>query len=122
MTSLSLLTNVSLYPNNFIQFQSQHKQQMLTFPRKIKIICSATEQPSQQQPQKKKKNVADSKKGVDPVGFLTKLGISHKAFAHFLRERYVCINKISEKKRKKKKRRLKIRRKCMVCLVDKRKC
>ncbi|XP_059443390.1 1,4-alpha-glucan-branching enzyme 3, chloroplastic/amyloplastic [Corylus avellana] len=95
MTSLSLLTNVSLYPNNFIQFQSQHRQQRLTFPRKIKIICSATEQPSQQHPQKKK-NVAESKKGVDPVGFLTKLGISHKAFAHFLRERHKALKDLQD--------------------------
>lgn len=87
MTSLSLLTNVSLFPNNFIQFQSQHRQQRLAFPRKIKIICSATEQPPQQHP-KKKKNVTESGKGYDPVGFVTKLGISNKAFAQFLRERY----------------------------------
>jgi 1,4-alpha-glucan branching enzyme len=102
MTSLSFLTSVSLYPNNFIQFQSQHRQQRLTFPRQIKIICSATEQPKQppQQHPKKKKSVAESGKGVDPVGFLTKLGISNKAFAMFLRERYK--QDIREKKVKNK--------------------
>ena len=95
MTSLSLPTKIFLYPNSpSIQFQSQHRPpQRLTFPRNIKIICSATEQPQpqpqQQQPKKKKKkNETESEKGVDPVGFLTKQGISHKAFAIFLRERY----------------------------------
>ena len=97
MTSLSLPTKIFLYPNSpSIQFQSQHRPpQRLTFPRNIKIICSATEQPQpqpqpqQQQPKKKKKkNETESEKGVDPVGFLTKHGISHKAFAIFLRERY----------------------------------
>ncbi|KAL3508461.1 hypothetical protein ACH5RR_027862 [Cinchona calisaya] len=51
--------------------------------------------PSQQhkkrQPKFKKnpsEDSSDKEKGVDPVGFLTKHGISHKAFAFFLRERY----------------------------------
>ena len=95
MTSLSLPTKIFLYPNSpSIQFQSQHRPpQRLTIPRNIKIICSATEQPQpqpqQQQPKKKKKkNETESEKGVDPVGFLTKQGISHKAIAIFLRERY----------------------------------
>ncbi|XP_062168461.1 1,4-alpha-glucan-branching enzyme 3, chloroplastic/amyloplastic isoform X2 [Alnus glutinosa] len=98
MTSLSFLTGISLYPNNFIQFQSQHRQQRLTFPRKIKIICSATEQPKQppQQHPKKKKSVTESGKGVDPVGFLTKLGISNKAFALFLRERHKALKDLQD--------------------------
>lgn len=94
MTSLSLPTKIYLYPNSpSIQFQSQqHRPQKLTFTRKIKIICSATEPPQQPPPPpkqpKKKKNVTEGEKGVDPVGFLTKHGISNKAFAQFLRERY----------------------------------
>ncbi|KAG7024931.1 1,4-alpha-glucan-branching enzyme 3, chloroplastic/amyloplastic, partial [Cucurbita argyrosperma subsp. argyrosperma] len=59
---------------------------------KLKIICSASEhsqhaEPAKYQHSKKTKSVSDGEKGVDPVGFLTKLGISHKQFAHFLRER-----------------------------------
>lgn len=92
MVSLALPTSVSLYPNgSSFQNQSQYVPLGLTFPRKFKIICSATEQPQPPPPQQrqhpKKKNVAEGEKGVDPVGFLTKLGISHKAFAQFLRER-----------------------------------
>jgi 1,4-alpha-glucan branching enzyme len=43
---------------------------------------------------KKKKKKGDDetekdeeKKGINPVGFLTRLGISHKQLAYFLRER-----------------------------------
>lgn len=58
----------------------------------MKVMCSATERPKQQgekqqHQSKRKKNVPDGEKGIDPVGFLTKSGISHKQFAQFLRER-----------------------------------
>ncbi|KAL0000770.1 hypothetical protein SO802_014551 [Lithocarpus litseifolius] len=104
MTSLSLPSKIFLYPNSLsIQFPSQRKPpQRLTFPRNIKIICSATEQPQprpqqQQQPKKKKKkNETESEKGVDPVGFLTKHGISHKAFAIFLRERHKALKDLKD--------------------------
>lgn len=53
--------------------------------------CSAAEQPQQQgqkqRPPKQKRNRSDEESGIDPVGFLTKYGITHKAFAQFLRER-----------------------------------
>uniref|UniRef100_A0A2N9HG43 1,4-alpha-glucan branching enzyme n=1 Tax=Fagus sylvatica TaxID=28930 RepID=A0A2N9HG43_FAGSY len=102
MTSLSLPTKIYLYPNSpSIQFQSQqHRPQKLTFTRKIKIICSATEQPQQPPPPpkqpKKKKNVTEGEKGVDPVGFLTKHGISNKAFAQFLRERHKAVKDLKD--------------------------
>ena len=122
MTSLSLPTKIFLYPNSpSIQFQSQHRPpQRLTFPRNIKIICSATEQPQpqpqQQQPKKKKKNnETESEKGVDPVGFLTKHGISHKAFAIFLRERYkYCFFFFFKEKKKVESE--------MECLVEEKVC
>lgn len=54
--------------------------------------CSATEQPPpqrrKQRPEKYKQSEED--KGIDPVGFLSKYGITHKAFAQFLRERWFC--------------------------------
>ncbi|KAB1215165.1 1,4-alpha-glucan-branching enzyme 3, chloroplastic/amyloplastic [Morella rubra] len=101
MVSLALPTSVSLYPNGpSFQNQSQCVPLGLTFPRKFKIICSATEQPQPPPPQQgqhpKKKNVAEGEKGVDPVGFLTKLGISHKAFAQFLRERHKAAKDLKD--------------------------
>ncbi|KAG7957689.1 hypothetical protein I3843_11G187700 [Carya illinoinensis] len=100
MSTLSLPTSISLCPNSLsIQFQSQHRRQRLTFPRKVKIICSAAEQPQQPPPRQqypKKKNVTEGEKGVDPVGFLTKLGISHKTFAQFLRERHKALKDLKD--------------------------
>lgn len=71
-------------------------------PRKTELmkVRSASEQ-SRQQPQqsseerhtkrKTRGSISGAEKGTDPVGFLTKLGISHKAFAQFLRERYSIV-------------------------------
>lgn len=96
MTSLSFTpAKVSLHrDSSFFLFQSTNIPQRITFPGKIiKVVCSATERPKQQgekqqqHQSKRKKNVADGEKGIDPVGFLTKSGISHKQFAQFLRER-----------------------------------
>ncbi|XP_042477781.1 1,4-alpha-glucan-branching enzyme 3, chloroplastic/amyloplastic [Macadamia integrifolia] len=65
-----------------------------------RLRCSATGEPQQHpkvpNPNKsvrplKKKSSADGDSGVDPAGFLTKHGISHKAFAQFLRERYKSL-------------------------------
>lgn len=93
MTSLSVSTKFTLYPNaTFLQFQYPNRPQRITFPKKTKIGCSAAGQPQRQQRQpKKKKTVTGGEKGVDPVGFLTKFGISHKQFAQFLRERYIKL-------------------------------
>ncbi|XVE50704.1 hypothetical protein DITRI_Ditri01bG0184600 [Diplodiscus trichospermus] len=97
MASLSLQPNFSLYPNSrILHFQPQKKPQIIFFRGKIKlkIKCSSVD-PQQQKQQEsystKKKFVAESEKGVDPVGFLTRLGITHKAFAQFLRERYKSL-------------------------------
>lgn len=93
MTSLSVSTNFTLYPNaTFLRFQYPNRPQRITFPKTTQIWCSAAGQPRRQQRQpKKKKTVTDGEKGVDPVGFLTKFGISHKQFAQFLRERYIKL-------------------------------
>ncbi|KAK6269615.1 hypothetical protein POUND7_006720 [Theobroma cacao] len=98
MTSLSLQPKFSIYPNNpILHFQPRNNPQIVFFARrtKIRIKCSSID-PQQQQNQqrsysKRKKSVAESEKGVDPVGFLTKLGITHKAFAQFLRERHKSL-------------------------------
>ncbi|GLT57511.1 hypothetical protein SLA2020_304790 [Shorea laevis] len=105
MTSLSLQLKFSLYPDNRkFHFQPQSEFQIITFPRKVKlkIRCSATNPQQQEEkqrgnnPKKKKKNVAGSEKGVDPVGFLTKLGITHRAFAQFLRERHKSLKDLKD--------------------------
>ncbi|TQD84715.1 hypothetical protein C1H46_029738 [Malus baccata] len=98
MTSLLLSTKFSLYPNGtFLHFMFPNRPQRITFPRKTPIACSATEQPKRRQkPPKKKKSVADGEKGVDPVGFLTKHGISHKQFAQFLRERHKSVKDLTD--------------------------
>jgi 1,4-alpha-glucan branching enzyme len=76
----------------------QHPQ-TVTFSRRkttLKTACSGSQQnPQQHQKQQKKKKKefntndtdSDGEKGYDPVAFLVKRGISHKAFAQFLRER-----------------------------------
>ncbi|XP_038897747.1 1,4-alpha-glucan-branching enzyme 3, chloroplastic/amyloplastic isoform X1 [Benincasa hispida] len=74
--------------------------QSITLSRKVKlkIICSASEHPQHAEPlkHKKEKSVSDGEKGVDPVGFLTKLGISHKQFAQYLRERYKSLKDLKD--------------------------
>ncbi|KAL6205461.1 hypothetical protein ACLB2K_022720 [Fragaria x ananassa] len=96
MTSLSLSTNLTLYPNlTFLQSHYPNRPQRITFPlKKLKtqIGCSAT---GQQRPPKKKKTPSDEK-GVDPVGFLSKFDISHKQFAQFLRERHKAMKELTD--------------------------
>lgn len=93
MSTISASINLFFHPKvTFLHFESQHKAQTIHFPRKTKIVCSASEQPPQQRRKQQnqlsnKKAVTDGEIGIDPVGFLTKRGISHKAFAQFLRER-----------------------------------
>ncbi|XP_023535701.1 1,4-alpha-glucan-branching enzyme 3, chloroplastic/amyloplastic [Cucurbita pepo subsp. pepo] len=82
---------------------SRSTLQSIALSRKLKlrIVCSASEhsqhaEPAKYQHSKKTKSVSDGEKGVDPVGFLTKLGISHKQFAHFLRERYKSLKDLKD--------------------------
>ncbi|KAF9589724.1 hypothetical protein IFM89_027999 [Coptis chinensis] len=56
--------------------------------------CSSSEQ---QQPHSKKKTLTtENDKGVKPAGFLTKQGITHKAFAQFLRERHKAMKVLQD--------------------------
>ncbi|XP_038689237.1 1,4-alpha-glucan-branching enzyme 3, chloroplastic/amyloplastic isoform X2 [Tripterygium wilfordii] len=99
MTSLSLPTKFSLYPSNpSLPFHSRSKHQRIHFIRTktIKITCTASGQPQPDQLKKKKTSQSEDEKGVDPVGFLTKLGIAHKAFALFLRERHKSLKDLKE--------------------------
>ncbi|WCJ32967.1 1 4-alpha-glucan-branching enzyme [Euphorbia peplus] len=106
MTSLlSTEFSLSLHPNNHSHhFPSQTKPQNINFPNKIRLnitCCTPTNHPSQPQQQRRrsKKNKTkdtETDKGVDPVGFLTRLGISHKQFAYFLRERHKLMKDLKE--------------------------
>ncbi|KAL0310998.1 UNVERIFIED_CONTAM: 1,4-alpha-glucan-branching enzyme 3, chloroplastic/amyloplastic [Sesamum angustifolium] len=65
--------------------------------------CSAADHPQSQprrsqRPRKKKKQQldADKKDGIDPVGFLAKHGITNKAFAQFIRERYKALKDLKD--------------------------
>lgn len=89
----------SLFPNTSKNSLCHRRVSFRINPRKKTWKCSASEQPQQknssQQQQKRKQSrqykhqseETDKEKGIDPVGFLPKHGISHKAFAQFLRER-----------------------------------
>lgn len=92
MVSLSNQTRFSFHPNNLFVFEKRRFGIAgVNFPRKIKlrITCFAAEQPRQQKQKQNKKSqsTSDAEAGVDPVGFLTKLGIADRIFAQFLRER-----------------------------------
>ncbi|WJX31671.1 1,4-alpha-glucan-branching enzyme 3, chloroplastic/amyloplastic [Trifolium repens] len=85
----------------------QHPQ-TVTFSRRkttLKTACSGSQQnPQQHQKQQKKKKKefntndtdSDGEKGYDPVAFLVKRGISHKAFAQFLRERHKALKDLKD--------------------------
>ncbi|CAN0900967.1 1,4-alpha-glucan-branching enzyme 3, chloroplastic/amyloplastic [Linum grandiflorum] len=80
---------LSLYPSEpSLQIPSHSSFQNINFPTKIRLTvkCSATNEPKQKHSKKKDKIEEDDDKGVNPVGFLTRLGITHKQFAIFLRE------------------------------------
>ncbi|XP_011097853.1 1,4-alpha-glucan-branching enzyme 3, chloroplastic/amyloplastic [Sesamum indicum] len=64
--------------------------------------CSAADHPQSQprrsqRPRKKNQQLdADKKDGIDPVGFLARHGITNKAFAQFLRERYKALKDLKD--------------------------
>ncbi|CAK8537296.1 unnamed protein product [Lathyrus sativus] len=101
-----MTTTLSIPLNIFFFHQTQTTptssflhHQTVNFSRRkttLKTACSDSQQNSQQrQSQRKKKPIntndidSDGEKGYDPIGFLDKRGISHKAFAQFLHERQV---------------------------------
>ncbi|KMT12761.1 hypothetical protein BVRB_4g088550 [Beta vulgaris subsp. vulgaris] len=79
--------------NNHPNFHLPNKTQFQKFKLSKKWRCSASsKQPQQQQNQpRKKEEPSTSEKRVDPVGFLTRLGITHRAFSQFLRERHKAL-------------------------------
>ncbi|XP_058788144.1 1,4-alpha-glucan-branching enzyme 3, chloroplastic/amyloplastic [Vicia villosa] len=109
-----MTTTLSIPLNIFFFHQTQSTPsssllhpQTVTFSRRkttLKTACSGSQQnPQQQQKQKKKQFNTDSndtdsdgEKGYDPVGFLVKRGITHKAFAQFLRERYKALKDLKD--------------------------
>ncbi|CAN7000120.1 unnamed protein product [Brassica rapa subsp. trilocularis] len=103
MVSLSNQTSFSFYPNNlFVSDKTRLGIPGINFPRKIKVkvTCFAADQPRQQKQQQKKKKSqstnSDAESGVDPVGFLTKLGIADRIFAQFLRERHKALKDLKD--------------------------
>lgn len=87
---ISIPSSYSSRPHN--NPNTNHRR--VLFPYRRKWRCSATDQPPppQQPPQRQRKSKNSKvelkrEKGVDPVGFLPKFDISHKAFNHFQRER-----------------------------------
>ncbi|CAI9773428.1 unnamed protein product [Fraxinus pennsylvanica] len=65
--------------------------------RRNKCKCTAADY-SQSKPQqhRKTRQPGAEKEGVDPVGFLAKHGITHKAFAQFLRERHKALKDLKD--------------------------
>ncbi|GMH05758.1 hypothetical protein Nepgr_007598 [Nepenthes gracilis] len=81
-----------------VQFPIQWKVQRGTtyLPKKTCLWrCSATESPKNSVKKDSKKQ-GNQEKGIDPVGFLAKLGITHKAFALFLRERHKALKDLKD--------------------------
>ncbi|KAG9144092.1 hypothetical protein Leryth_013736 [Lithospermum erythrorhizon] len=72
--------------------------------QKWRCCCSASDQAPKQERKKKglkkkKSEVVDdgdADKGTDPVGFLSKCGITHKGFAQFLRERHKSLKDLKD--------------------------
>ncbi|CAL5392773.1 unnamed protein product [Camellia sinensis] len=109
MSSLTLPIRISLPSNDsFFNVQSNKNNdkthpKLLFFPNNnnYKLRCSATDQPPPPPPPRRRqskntKTKSDAEKGIDPVGFLTKLGISNKLFAQFLRERHKSIKDLKD--------------------------
>ncbi|GAB2258619.1 hypothetical protein Droror1_Dr00014779 [Drosera rotundifolia] len=80
-------------PPHLTHFPLHPTLQTLTFPlKRVPFRCSASPKQDQTRPGK-----GDPvSKGVDPVGFLAKNGITHKGFAQFLRERYKALKDLKE--------------------------
>ncbi|BAT88606.1 hypothetical protein VIGAN_05214400 [Vigna angularis var. angularis] len=108
MSALSIPFKFYFPPTTATSFPpSQTKPHNLTFQRRTrtttKTACTASENPKQRQNPKRNRAEAktettsdDVEKGIDPAGFLAKRGISHKAFALFLRERYKVLKDMKD--------------------------
>ncbi|CAN6477717.1 unnamed protein product [Victoria cruziana] len=86
--SLSLLSAKSLSFGG----KKAPKDTLLVSSTRRRWRChSASESPRRDDGRRTKRIREESEKGIDPVGFLSKLGITNKAFAQFLRERYKAM-------------------------------
>ncbi|GAB4849627.1 1,4-alpha-glucan-branching enzyme 3, chloroplastic/amyloplastic [Ancistrocladus abbreviatus] len=84
-------------------FQPHIKLQAVAHPKKRwSWRCSAEHRQQRQKRLENPKRSSNDKKegnqekGIDPVGFLTKQGITHKAFAQFLRERHKALKDLKD--------------------------
>ncbi|XP_051133984.1 1,4-alpha-glucan-branching enzyme 3, chloroplastic/amyloplastic isoform X2 [Andrographis paniculata] len=64
--------------------------------RKFSCKCSDSQQSPQQKQSQRPRKKPQKLDGIDPVGFLDKHGISNKAFAQFLRERYKALKDLKD--------------------------
>ncbi|XP_057750986.1 1,4-alpha-glucan-branching enzyme 3, chloroplastic/amyloplastic isoform X1 [Arachis stenosperma] len=106
MSTLSVPIKIFFHPTTTTSSFLHSQPQTLTFiPTRtptIRASASASENP-QKQHQKQQKSppnaantASDADKGIHPAGFLTKRGISHKAFGQFLRERYKALKDLKD--------------------------
>ncbi|MED6145929.1 1,4-alpha-glucan-branching enzyme 3, chloroplastic/amyloplastic [Stylosanthes scabra] len=103
MSSLTIPIKLFFHPtpttSSFLHSQSQTKPQTLTFipttTPTIRASASASENP-QKQHHNPPNTPSDADKGINPVGFLVKRGISHKAFGQFLRERHKALKDLKD--------------------------
>lgn len=92
------------FPSQSCKVGLQFSGVTLRVSKKKVWSCSAAEQPqplpeNRKPPSKQSRSHSLStnrEKGVDPVGFLSKHGISHKGFAQFLRERHKLLKDLKD--------------------------
>ncbi|KAL9996455.1 putative 1,4-alpha-glucan branching enzyme [Helianthus debilis subsp. tardiflorus] len=98
-SSLSLLTQIPLPPttDGSAVSRSITYRRSVVFPTK-KWRCSVSpgQPPPPKHRQRQSKNPESGEKGIDPVGFLSKSGITHKGFALYLRERYKSLKDLKD--------------------------
>eukprot|EP01018_Ginkgo_biloba_P002459 Gb_38481 [translate_table: standard] len=90
-------TSCSLIPKT-VEWKGIHQKKLGRERRRRndKICrCTAKEQPKSRKERPAKKR-SDAEKGINPVGFLERIGISHKMFAQFLRERYKALKDLKD--------------------------
>uniref|UniRef100_A0A7N0U247 1,4-alpha-glucan branching enzyme n=1 Tax=Kalanchoe fedtschenkoi TaxID=63787 RepID=A0A7N0U247_KALFE len=79
------------------RFRTHHSIRRVSFPRKSVFVCSAAEQSSKKWDKSAEESDDDNdEKRTNPVGFLTRLGITHKAFGQFLRERHKLLKDLRD--------------------------
>ncbi|KAI3804752.1 hypothetical protein L1987_26545 [Smallanthus sonchifolius] len=87
-SSLSLLTPIPLPPTTNGSVGSRSVRSVFFPTKKWRCSVSPGQPPPPKHRQRQSKNSESVEKGIDPVGFLSKSGITHKGFALYLRERF----------------------------------